>query len=86
MSMNKVKNLYRYWVDKDSKTIVRQWTDDEYKNIDPHTHIFEKYWSHYRICGFIHIPVPRYHELVCFEFREEFNEELGLWIHTYEKF
>lgn len=84
--MNEVKKLIRYWLDKDSKTVVRQWTDEEYKLVDPHTHIFEKYWSYYRICGFIPIPVLRYRELVCFEFRKMFNKELGLWIHSYKKF
>lgn len=84
--MNKVRNIKRYWIDKESQTIVRPWTDKEYKLIDPHTHIFEKYWDYYRIFGFIRIPVLRCRELVCFEFREELNEELGIWIHGYEKF
>lgn len=84
--MNEVKNSIRYWLDKDSQTIVRQWTDEEYKLVDPHTHIFEKYWDYYRIFGFIRIPVTRYRELVCFEFSEMVNEELGQWIHSYKEF
>lgn len=84
--MNEVKNITRYWLDKDSQTIVRQWTDEEYKFADHHTHIFEKYWSDRRIFGFIRIPVPRYRELVCIEFREMVNEELGQLIHSYQTF
>lgn len=57
--MNEVKNLSRYWVDKDSLIVVRKWADEEYEIINPHKHIFEKYWS-YRcpICSFI--PTPHY--------------------------
>lgn len=55
--MDKVRNLYRYWIDKDSQIVVRKWTDKEYKNINPHTHIFEKYWSYScPICSFIPTP------------------------------
>lgn len=55
--MNKVKNLYRYWVDKDSKIIVRQFTDEEYKSMDPHVHIVEKYWTYdCPICLFVPTP------------------------------
>lgn len=82
--MNKVRKLYRYWVDKDSKTIVRQWTVDEYENTDPYTHIFEEYWS-YR-CKILRIvPIPRIirRELVCLESKEEFIEETGVWSHKY---
>lgn len=43
--MDKVKNINRYWLDNDSRIVARQWTEEEYKTIDPHTHIFEKYWS-----------------------------------------
>jgi hypothetical protein len=55
--MNEVKNLIRYWADKDSGFIMREWTDEEYKSVDPCVHIFEKYWS-YRcpVCGFIPLP------------------------------
>ena len=56
--MNEVRNLSRYWIDKDSGILVRPWTDEEYKSTDPHRHIFEKYWSYYcPICGFLPIPV-----------------------------
>ena len=56
--MNKVENLNRWWVDKDSGILVRPWTDEEYKSTDPHTHIFEKYWSYYcPVCGFLPTPV-----------------------------
>lgn len=109
--MNKVQNLQRYWIDKDSKIVVRKWEDEEYKSINPHTHIFEKYWS-YRcpICSFI--PAPhiskteaehganthkiytndrhkcviehRYHELTCYECKEEFIGDLGVWVHKIE--
>lgn len=107
MNVNKVQNLCRYWVDKDSKIVVRKWTDEEYKNTNPNTHIFEKYWS-YRcpICSFIPTPhiseqeakhganthllyAPssrhkcvieyRFHELVCYEYKEEFIEGIGVW-------
>jgi hypothetical protein len=55
--MDKIRNLNRFWVDKDTNIVVRQWTDEEYKIINPHTHIFEKYWSYYcPICGFIPMP------------------------------
>ena len=56
--MNKVKNVSRYWIDKDSKVVVRKWTDEEYKTNNPRVHIFEKYWS-FRCshCSFIPIPV-----------------------------
>ena len=57
--MNKVENLNRWWVDKDSGILVRPWTDEEYKIVNPHTHIFEKYWSYYcPVCGFIPVPTP----------------------------
>ena len=105
--MNKVQNVYRYWVDRDSNVVVRKWEDEEYKTINPHTHIFEKYWSYYcPICNFIpqlchtkqeaehgannhqryggdlHKCVVEYrdHELVCWENREEFLEDIGVWV------
>lgn len=56
--MNEVKDVSRYWVDKDSMIIMRKWTDEEYRFVNPSTHIFEKYWSyHCPICSFIPIPV-----------------------------
>lgn len=109
--MNKVQNVYRYWVDKDSNIIVRKWDEKEYKTIKPNTHIFEKYWSHRcPICSFIPTPCcnkaeaehdakthERYagskhrciveyrdHELVCMEFRDEFFEDLGVWVNKQE--
>jgi hypothetical protein len=111
--MNKVQNVSRLWLDKDSNTIVREWTDEEYQTLDPHTHIFEKYWTYYcPYCGFLpiphgnkaeaehgakvhelHAPISRHHkcvveyrkfELCCFETREEFLEDLGVWVHTQE--
>ena len=110
--MNKIKNLHRYWLDKDSHLFMRQWTDEEYQTLDPHTHIFEKYWS-YRcpMCNFIPIPVLtkeeaertqtrhinqfsmsqnrkrhkgfveyRDHELVCYETKDEFLKDIGIWV------
>jgi hypothetical protein len=47
----------RLWLDKDTHMVVRAWTDEEQQTIDPHTHIFEKYWSYYcSICSFIPMP------------------------------
>ena len=110
--MNEVRNIYRYWVDKDTGGVMRLWTDEENKSMNPRTHIFEKYWS-FRCptCGFIPIPrltkeeaeriqirhinqfsMPqnrkrhkgfveyRDHELVCLECKEEFLEEVGVWV------
>lgn len=55
--MIEVKNISRYWVDKGSGIIVRKWTDEEYKSINPHAHIFEKYWYYYcPKCNFVPIP------------------------------
>lgn len=56
--MDEVKDLSRFWVDKDTGIVIRKWTDEEYESINPHTHIFEKYWS-FRCpnCSFIPIPV-----------------------------
>ena len=107
--MDKVQNVSRYWVYKDSGIIYRQWTDEEYKTIDPHKHIFEKLWCYYcPICNFIPVPcfdkkeathhsnthrhytghkcVIEYRdfELVCFESRDEFLENLGVWVHKQE--
>lgn len=114
--MSKVKNLLRFWVDKDSGIVMRKWTDEEYKTNNPRMHIFEKYWS-YRCpaCSFIPIPVLekeevertqirhinhfccrenrkrhkgfveyRDHELVCWEHKDEFIEELGVWCYKQE--
>lgn len=54
MYTDKVRNINRYWLDNDSDIVVRQWTDEEYKTINPHTYIFEKHWSYYcPRCGFI---------------------------------
>jgi hypothetical protein len=103
--MNKVKNLSRYWIDEGSGIIVRTWTNEEYKNINPHTHIFEKYWSYCcPICNFIPIPHSnkeeaehhanshrrytghkcvvdcRNYELATMEYREEYLEELDVWV------
>jgi hypothetical protein len=47
MIMSKIRNLSRYWIDIGSQTFIRQWTDEEYASVDPHTHIFEKYWYYY---------------------------------------
>ena len=109
--MNKVQNICRYWVDKDSRIIVRKWDEKEYETISPHIHIFEKYWSYCcPICSFI--PTPCYdkteaergakaherhngnkhkcvveyrdHELICLEFRDEFLEDLGIWVNKQE--
>ena len=104
--MDKIKKLIRYWVDKDSKTIIRKWTDEEYKNHDPHEHIFEKYWCyHCPTCGFISMPYCRRsiaglsagthemhtdkehkcivkqknYELICFEYKYGFMEDLNAW-------
>lgn len=119
MDMNEVKKLSRYWIDKDSGIIMRKWIDEEYESINPHTHIFEKYWSYCcPNCSFIPIPhlekemaereqirhvnhfccginrkrhkgfvEYRDHELICFEGKEEFLEDLGVWIYkeTYYK-
>ena len=58
--MNQVKNINRYWVDKESSIVYRQWTSEEYVKFSPRQHIFEKRWSYYcPICNFI----PR----VCFD-------------------
>lgn len=38
--------MIRYWINKSSQVIVRSWTDEEYKTIDPYTHMFEKYWCY----------------------------------------
>lgn len=113
--MNKVKNLSRYWIDKDSGVLIRPWTDEEYQSIDPRTHIFEKYWSYYcPVCGFLPTPVKtkqeakeqqvahanrfssrrrhkgvveyRNHELVCVEYKDEFVESLGVWVHKQEMY
>lgn len=114
--MNEVKILSRYWIDKDSSAVVRRWTDEEHNSINPHTHIFEKYWS-FRCpnCNFIPIPVfdkqeaereqirhinrfccdenrkrhrgfveYRDHELICLEGKEEFLEDLGVWVYKEE--
>lgn len=55
---NLSRNLRRYWVDNDSGIIVRKWTDEEYKTINPYIHIFEKYWSFCcPNCNFIPISV-----------------------------
>jgi hypothetical protein len=110
-TINKIKNVNRYWADKDSRIIMRKWTDEEYKILDPHTHIFEKYWSYScPICNFI--PMPSYnkdevqraaemhmsrcgnshkcvvkyrnHELICLEFRDEFLEDLNVWVNKQE--
>lgn len=55
--MNQVKNLSRYWVDKDSNIIVRKWTPEEYMRLSPRQHIFEKYWSsRCPLCCFIPTP------------------------------
>lgn len=111
--MNQIENITRYWIDKDSGLYVRKWNEKEEQTIDPHTHIFEKYWS-YRcpICSFIPTPCGdkeivkdeakqhelragnkhkciveyRDHELVCLEFRDEFLEDLGVWIKKQEIF
>ena len=109
--MDEVKDLSRYWVDKDSGVVVRKWTDEEYKTNNPHKHIFEQYWSYYcPICSFI--PTPHYdkaeaehgaktheryagskhkcvveyrnHELICWEHRCEFVEDLGVWVYKQE--
>jgi hypothetical protein len=63
--MSKVKDVSRYWVDKDTGGIMRTWTNEEYDLIDPHMHIFEKYWS-FRcpICDFIPIPVVTKEEAI----------------------
>ena len=114
--MNEVRDVSRYWIDKDSGIVMRTWTDEEYKSISPHTHIFEKYWSFCcPSCGFIPIPVLdkeeaertqsrhinlfcckenkkkhkgfveyRDHELVCWEHKYEFMEELGVWVYKQE--
>lgn len=111
--MNKVRNLHRYWIDKDSKIVVRKWVNEEYKTIDPHTHIFEKYWSYYcPICNFIPTPCLdkeevecsanyhrqysrsdhkcvveyREHELICLEVKDEFLEDLNVWVMKTEEF
>ena len=55
--MNETRNIQRYWIDNDSQVIVRPWTDEEYQNINAHTHIFEKYWSRYCLCCPV-IPTP----------------------------
>lgn len=55
--MRTKRNIKRFWVDEASGILVREWNDEEYKNINPHTRIFEKYWSYYcPICGFIPLP------------------------------
>lgn len=55
--MNKTRNIQRYWVDNDSRIVVRKWTAEEYENINPRTHIFETFWSYYcPICFFIPTP------------------------------
>ena len=103
--MNKVKNIVRYWIDKDSCIVVRKWTDEENKTTNPHNHTFEKYWS-YRcpICHFIPTPHAqkaeaehgakvherytghkcvveyRNHELKCMECRDEYIEDLNVWV------
>ena len=103
--------MERYWIDKDSKVVVRAWSGKEYKTINPHTHIFEKHWSYYcPICNFIpHLCANkdeaehdvnvheccaggehrcvieyRHHELICLEFKEEFIEDLGVWVQKQE--
>ena len=111
--IDKIRNISRYWVDKDSGILVRKWDREEYKSINPHEHIFEKYWSYYcPICSFV--PTPHYnkseadhgakvheinvgrkhkcvveyrnHELVCMEFRDEFLEDIGLWVNKQEMY
>ena len=59
--MSEVRNLSRYWVDKGSCIVVRQWTDEECASIDPNEHIFEKYWYYYcPKCNFM--PIPHYNK------------------------
>ena len=111
--MNKVQNIFRFWVDEGSGIIVRDWTDEEYKTLDPHTHIFETYWTYYcPRCGFLPTPYSnekevkysaklhemrtpgdhrciveyRKFELACLETREEFREDLGVWVCVQEKY
>lgn len=111
-----IKDLSRYWIDKDSGVVVRRWTDEEHNSINPHTHILEKYWS-FRCPDCTWIPTPtlekreaereqirhinrfccdenrerhrgfveyRDHELVCWEGKEEFFEDLGAWVYKEE--
>lgn len=109
--INGIRNLSRYWVDKHTGIIMRQWTSEEYEAVSPRTHIFEMYWSYQcPICSFL--PVPhcneveamhgantheryagsrhrcvvehREHELVCLECKEEYVDELGVWVNKQE--
>ena len=107
--MNTVQNINRIWIEKDSGVVVRNWTDEEYKTLDPRNHIFEKYWCYYcPICGFLptlcgskaeakhayHVHKSytghrceikyRDFELVCLEEKDEFLEDLGVWVHKQE--
>ena len=107
--MSEVKNIDRYWVDKESRIIVRKWTDEEYNSIKPYEHIFEEQWVYYcPICNFIPvicrdknsaIHSANSHksytgheclveckncEFVCLEFKDEFLEDLGVWVNKQE--
>ena len=107
--MNEVRNINRYWVDKESNIIVRKWNDEEYKTIEPHKHIFEKAWVYYcPICNFVptlcydkneakhrsnthkrytgHECLIEYRdcEFICLEFKDEFLEDIGVWVNKQE--
>ena len=41
IDFNNLKNIRRYWERKDDGFVVREWNEEEYKNINPETHIHE---------------------------------------------
>ena len=49
-----IRDVRRYWVIKENNEIYRKWIPDEYRDHDPHTPIYEKFWSYCcPRCGFI---------------------------------
>lgn len=45
MDKRNKRNINRYWIEKNSQVVVRNWTEEEYKSADPKNHILEKHWS-----------------------------------------
>lgn len=56
--MREERNICRYWQYKINRTIFRQWTDEEYNTINPHTHRFEKRWFVYYPNWTGRLPLP----------------------------
>ena len=41
ISTNNLKNIRRYWIRNDDGLVVREWSEEEYENVVPETHIHE---------------------------------------------